>query len=192
MPIDDDAVLLPSTAHFLVGAAGATAPTWTAVKSYITGGFSGTLTDLTDIGHTTLDEVVAFGADGGDSDVKGSLQNKSLRETVTSEAVDYLTVTSLQIKSGEILNLYYGGGTEAAGTFDTPDTPLTQERALLIAIADAGGPAALWVTRSSVRRDDTISMPGDDFSTVPLRFTFLKQSGQPKVRWMSDNFVAAP
>jgi hypothetical protein len=186
MAQNDDAVILPVTAHICTGTVGtAVKPTLAELETFRSSGWVTTPTGFTDIGHTNIDEIVAFGSDGGDSEVKGSLQNKTLREILTSEAVDYLTVQSLQVKDNTVLSLYYGGGdASVADEFSLPDTPAIQERALLVAIDDPGGVLGLFVYRASVKRDDTISMPSDDFSTVPLRFTYLKATGQPKATWI--------
>lgn len=193
MAQNDDAVILPVTAHICTGTVGTAAkPTLAQLDTFRTSSWATPPTGFTDIGHTNIDEIVAFGSDGGDSEVKGSLQNKSLREILTSEAVDYLTVQALQVKDDNILSLYYGGGDNTtADEFSLPDTPAIQERALLVVIDDPGGVLGLYVARASVKRDDSMSMPSDDFSTVPLRFTYLKQTGSPKATWIGAGLGSA-
>lgn len=191
MALDDAAVVFPTTAHFFTGTVGsATKPSLAAIEAFIDSGTA--ISGLTELGHTSLDEVVAFGSDGGDSEVHGSLQNKSLREVFTSEAVDYFTAKSLQLKDNEILKLYYGGGDDTQpDEFALPDSPQIQERAVLMIADAASGPVGLWVEKASVKRDDTISMPSDDFTQLPLRFTYLKVSGKPKAVWIADGLGTA-
>lgn len=186
MPINDNAVIYGTNAYILTALTTAAAPSWAAVQAVATSGGTTLPTGFTTLGHTTLDKVVAFASDGGDTEVKGSLQNRALREVLKSAAVDRIVVSSLQIQDNTVLTLYYGGGdATVANTFDVPDNPGVQERALLVVIVDAVSPVGLYVPRSSVRRDDVMAIPADDFASAPLRFTFLKATGKPRQRWLS-------
>lgn len=185
MALDDDAVVYPNTAHFFYDLAGAaTMPTLAQLVSYVTD-TSTVLTGLTNLGHTKLDNVAAFGSDGGDSSVKGSLQNKSLRQVITSEAVDYVTVGAMQMRDNQIMQFYYGGGdVTVADTFGTPDTPVIPNITFLMVIFDDNGPLGFFNRKCAVKRDDAIDLPADDFASMPLRFTPLKATGSPKVQWI--------
>lgn len=124
MSLDDDALIIPATGHYLVGATTATQPTYTQIAAFVAS-LSGSITyptGFTNLGHTDLDDIFAFGQDDGDTEVKGSWQNKSLRELVTSEAIDYFVAKAMQFDN-EILSLYYGGGdATAAHEFALPDS----------------------------------------------------------------------
>lgn len=187
MALDDDAVVYPNTAHFFYNLAGtATMPALSVLEDYIADTTT-TITGFTNLGHTTQDNVMAWGSDGGDTTVKGSLQNKSLRQIITSVAIDYFTVNAMQLRDNQILSFYYGGG-DATGvhTFATPDTPVIPNPTVLVVIFDDNGPLGLFVKKCAVKRDDAIQMPADDFSSAPLRFTPLKSSGVPVLQWIGD------
>lgn len=192
MSLNDAAVVYPNTAHFFLGNADtAVEPLLSAIEAYVADTTT-PITGLTNLGHTTLDNVMAWGSDGGDSEVKGSLQNKSLREVLTSEKVDYFTVNSMQVKDNEVLTLYYGGGdTSSANRFGTPDNAVIQNRAVLVIIFDDEGPLGMYAQKCSVRADDSIQMPADDFTSLPLRFTPLKVSGKSRIVWIADALGAA-
>lgn len=187
MALNDAAVVYPNTAHFFLGdSATATEPTLADIEAYVAD-TSTPITGMTDLGNTTLDNVMAWGSDGGDTEVKGSLQNKSLREVLTSEKVDYFTVNSMQVKDNEVLTLYYGGGDASQpNRFGTPDNPIIQNRAVLVVIFDDEGPLGMYAQKCSVRADDSIQMPADDFTSLPLRFTPLKVTGKSKIAWIAD------
>lgn len=181
----DSAVLRPGTGHVLVRAVGGpTKPLYSALQTFATDTSVG-LIGWTDIGHTSLDDLPTFGQDGGDTEVKGSWQNQSLREIITAAAVDYITIKPLQVDNAT-LAMYYSGGTfGSANTFDLPDSAGSTEKALLIVFLDGTNPVGFHAERTSVRRDDAIEMANDAFSTFPLRFTLLKATGLPKASWIA-------
>lgn len=174
-------------------------PAITVTPTGLTGGTatvatttSGGITGLTDLGHTDLDEVLAFGSEGGETEVKGSWQNKALREILTSAAIDYLVVKSLQLKDNDVLSLYYGGGdATVVDEFSLPDSPTVQERSLLVVMLDSGGPVGLWVPRAGVRREAEIGVTTDNFTTIPLRMTYLSASGLRRATWIAAGLGAA-
>lgn len=190
MALNDDAVLLPGTGHVLTATVGATKPALADLTS-----FAADTTDLptgfTDLGHTSIDDIITFGQDGGDSEVKGSWQNPSLREVVTAQAVDFFTIPSLQVLDNEVLTLYYGGGSIAvANEFQLPDSPVPQEKAVAVIFLDGVIPVCFYVPKASIRRDDAIDASTDDFMSLPLRFTLVKASGQPRAIWIADDLGA--
>lgn len=192
MTLNDSAVVYPNTAHFFTGvSATVTAPTLTNLAAYVADTTT-TITGFTEIGHTTLDNIMAWGADGGDSEVKGSLQNKSLRQIITSEAIDYFTINSMQMRDNQVLSWYYGGGDATTlNTFKTPDSPTIPQLGFLAVIFDDNGPLGLFCKKLSIRRDDSIQMPADDFVSLPLRFTPLKATGSPKMQWIGTGLGVA-
>lgn len=196
MPLDDDALVIPATGHYLTGATSATQPTYTQIGTFVStvlaGGTVTYPTGFTNLGHTDLDDILAFGQDDGDTEVKGSWQNKSLRELITSEAIDYFVAKAFQFDN-ETLTLYYGGGTiSTAHEFALPDSPGTQERAVCIVLIDGTDWVAFYAQRSSVRREDAPEFATDDFGKFPLRFTILKKSGSPKAKWIGENLGTNP
>lgn len=190
--LEDNAVLVPGKAHIFTGTVGtATKPTlaqleaFAADTSQIPAGWD-------DIGHTDLDDVLTFGQDGGETEVKGSWQNPSLRETVTAEAIDYYVIKSLQVMDNDALTLYFGGGDDSvANEFALPDSPAPQERAAVVVFLDGPTAVGFYTPKVSIRREDAIEVASDDFTKLPLRFTVVKASGQRKAIWIADEIGAA-
>lgn len=192
MALNDSSVVYPNTAHFFTGVTGTvTAPTLANLAAYVADTTT-TITGFSEVGHTTLDQIMAWGADGGDSEVKGSLQNKSLRQIITSEAIDYFTINAMQVRDNQVMSWYYGGG-DATGvnTFATPDSPTIPQVGFLAVIFDDLGPLGLFCKKLSIKRDSEIQMPADDFVSMPLRFTPLKATGFPKMRWIGAGLGVA-
>ena len=48
---------------------------------------------------------------------------------------------------------------------------------------------AFSATKASIRRDDSIEMATDEFATMPVRATFLKQTGMNLFRWIVPALV---
>lgn len=192
MALDDAAVLLPGKAHIWTGTVGtATKPTLAQLQTFA--GDTATIpAGWADIGHTDLDDVLAFGQEGGETEVKGSWQNPSLRETTTAEAVDYYVIKSLQVLDNDALTLYFGGGdATVANEFALADTPAPQERAAVVVFLDGSTPLGFYTPKVSIRREDAIEVASDDWVKMPLRFTVVKASGQKKAIWIADKLGAA-
>jgi hypothetical protein len=183
MARNDDAVLLPSTGAVLVGTVGsATQPTYAQLVAFAAN-TSSPPAGWTDLGHTSVDDLPAFGQEGGDVTTKGSWQSTALR-TSTAAAVDYVDVTAIQIDNN-ILEMFYGGGTYAeADAFSLPDAPGTENRALTVVYFDGTNGWAFYAYKTSVSRADSPSFASDDFAKWPLRFTVLKATGQERGKWI--------
>lgn len=186
MAVNDNAVLLPGVGHLLLGAVAAGKPTLSNLTAFAAD--TSTLpAGFTNLGHTDLDEILQFGKEGGDTEVKGSWQNASLREITTTAAVDYLVIKSLQIIDNTVLSLYHGGGSAAtANEFAWPDNPTPQERALCLIMLDGTMPLALYAAKVSIRAEAEMEFAGDDFAKAPLRMTFLKDGASPRAVWIGD------
>lgn len=127
------------------------------------------------VGHTSRDDLPEFGSDGGDSEVRGSWQNASLRQVITETAVDFVTINLLQFDN-DTLELYYGQANPLVNgerRFRVNATGGTVEKALLIVIVDGPVSVGLYAPKVSFTREDAISLAVDDFGALPVRATFL-------------------
>jgi hypothetical protein len=187
--IDDTAVVVPATGHFFLNTSGTDPWTWTQVDTFRSAGtIPGTWVDL---GHTDLDTPMAWDQDGGDTEVKGSFQNPSLRQVLTSATVDKFTIPAEQILDNTILNLYYGGGdASVANQFDVPDSPAAIEKSFMGVLIDGAVAVGIGVPKVSIIRADNLSVDPQDFLKAPLLFTVLKASGKPRIRWVNDKIGA--
>jgi hypothetical protein len=156
-----------------------------------------TVTDVTlpnnwrSIGHTSRGDLPELGYDGGDTEVRGTWQNESLREVETKPIADFLKMALHQFDV-DSFELYYGkdGAAGEAGVFGVTGTAAPVEKALLIIIVDGDVKVGFYSPKASFRRDDSISLKTDEFAAIPVRATFLKFGSANKYQWVNaDLFV---
>jgi hypothetical protein len=142
----------------------------------------------TNIGHTSRDDLPEFGFDGGDTEVRGTWQNESLREVVTKPIADYLTIFLAEFDT-ESFELYYGrDASKTPGVFGVAGgTQVPVETALFIIIVDGDTKIGFYAPKASVRRDDSIQLAVDEFATLPVRATFLKYGSANKFEWVNQD-----
>lgn len=145
----------------------------------------------TNIGHTSRDDLPEFGFDGGDTEVRGTWQNESLREVVTEPIADYLTIFLAEFDT-ESFELYYGrNASKTPGVFGVSGgTQVPVEVALFIIIVDGDTKIGFYAPKASVRRDDSVQLAVDEFATLPVRATFLKYGSANKFEWVSEKLFA--
>lgn len=143
------------------------------------------------VGHTSRGDMPEFGFDGGDTEVKGTWQNESLREVVTDPIADYLTLYLHQFDTGTF-ELYYGVDASAdAGVFGVANGSVAPvEKAFLLIIVDGSNKVGFYSAKASVRRDDSVQLPVDEFAALPVRATFLKHGTANKFEWISQTLFA--
>ncbi|GAB4584402.1 phage tail tube protein [Nocardia sp. IFM 10818] len=139
------------------------------------------------IGHTSREEMPEFGFDGGDSEVKGTWQNAQLREVTTEAAADYLTLQLHQFDATGF-ELYYGkNAATTPGIFGVDGgNPAPTERALLVIIVDGDAKVGFYASKASIRRDDAVALPSDEFAALPIKATFLKHGANRLFDWISQ------
>jgi hypothetical protein len=144
------------------------------------------------VGHTSRGDLPEFGYDGGDTEVRGTWQNESLREVETSPIADFLTFKLHQFDT-QSLELYYGKDALAAttGVFGVAGgTTVPIEKALFILIVDGANKVGFHAHKASFRRDDAVEMATDEFAALPIKATFLKHNAEVKFSWINkDLFV---
>lgn len=187
--LDDSAVMRPGTGHFLLRSPNTTSPSFADLEAFVAD-----TTDLptgtTDLGHTSLNDILSFEQDGGDSTVIGSWQKKSLKEIVTAEAVDYFTTTALQIDN-ETLALYYGAGdATVANEWSAPESAGTTEKGVTIVMFDGSDWAAIDCAKVSIRREAGLAPDPEYFLGFPLRFTVLSPSAGKRLKWIAEGLGA--
>lgn len=138
------------------------------------------------IGHTDEEELPEFGYEGGETEAKGSWQKKNLKEVSTENPVDYVTVKALQFDPAT-LELYYGkNDSNIEGVFGVNGSAKGGvEKAILIVMVDGLFKIGFSAAKSSVRRDESITLATDAFSTLPLRSTFIKHPGRHLFEWIT-------
>ena len=190
MAENDNAVLTAAVGYVYVGPVGTAAPTPAALKTInldSTSGWGSGLTVWSPVGHTSRGNLPEFGFDGGKEEVRGSWQKKKLREVVSEEPVDYLTVNLLQFDE-DALSLYYGdNASSTTGVFAYSGSSGTNEKAGLVIIEDGTLRVGFHFSKASVKRDDKIELPIDDLASLPVKFTFLNHSTNPLFSWINED-----
>ncbi len=184
MALNDNAVLTAATGYIFTAPEGTAPPTPQAVESFDPAtGFP----TWNNIGHTSRDDLPEFGYEGGDTETKGTWQSEALKTVVKEAAVDYVTWKLHQFDE-EGLSLYYGqaNGSTTTGEFKVTGTGAATRRALLIVIVDGPTAIAFYAPKVDIRRSDAIELAVDEFSKLPLRATFLKDTTKNELfRWIS-------
>lgn len=141
-------------------------------------------------GHTSRDDLPEFGKDGGDTEVKGTWQNKALRETLSGDPrVDFVTVKLEQFDKKN-LELFYGADAAGtAGVFGVDGSFAPIERAVLMVIVDGEASIGFHAPKASIRGDDSIDMSVDGFTGFPVKMTFLKMGARRLFDWISGVFL---
>lgn len=139
-------------------------------------------------GHTSRNDMPEFGFDGGDFEVRGTWQNENLREVTTKVVADFVTVVLEQFDLNSF-ELYYGvNASGTPGVFGVAGgTPVPVEKAFLVIIVDGTARVGFYAIKASIRRDDSIKLPVDEFAGLPIRATFLKHGANRLCDWISED-----
>lgn len=193
MALNDEAVLTAAVGYVYTAAVGTAAPTPAALKGLtLTNPAGWAASGWTLIGHTSRNDMPEFGFDGGDSEVKGTWQKKKLREVTTEDPVDFLTIFLQQFDEAA-LELYYGENASVTeGVFGVSGgTAEISEKALLVVIEDGDFRLGFHALKASVRRDDSIQLPVDDFASLPVKATFLQHNSELLFSWINEDLFNA-
>lgn len=191
MAIDDDAVLTAAKGYIFVAPQDTVSPSDAVIDAF-TPSVTGLAPAWQNLGHTSRDDLPEFGFEGGDTETRGTWQNEVVRQIITEAAVDYVTFNLLQFDV-ETLELYYGATNAAAAsssryTVQSVATSLPT-RALLIIIVDGDTNVAFYAPRTSIRREDAVSLATDEFGQLPVRATVLG-GGSELFSWIGGEIQA--
>lgn len=146
------------------------------------------------LGHTSRDDLPEFGFDGGDTETRGTWQNSAVKQVITNPTVDSVTFKLHQFDE-QGLALYYGSSNASStvGEFAVADAATSgTEKAILIVIVDGDAKIAFHAQRSSIQRDDSVSIAVDEFAALPLKATFLKNGTANLFSWISLDVPVNP
>jgi hypothetical protein len=164
MALDNTAVLKVGTGHFY------TAPIGTAVPADLRapGG------SWTEMGHTSMQDILASASEGGDITTLGSLQAKTLRQSVASRTESY-NMNLLQFDK-DSLKLYYGANAviTGGGHVQVPQDAVPTEVAWLVVFYDGTTTAGIYAPKASIFRSDDLSISDtENLAQLPLKVTPL-------------------
>lgn len=132
-----------------------------------------------DLGNTSLTDILSATSTGGESTTQGSLQNKSLRTTVTARVEAFkVNLMDFVIKS---LKLYYGSNAviTAEGYVRVPNDPVPTEAAWMVVFYDGEFSAGIHADKASIFRNADLAIANaDDLAQLPLTITPLSYNGQ--------------
>lgn len=179
MAINDNSTLVVKTGRFYVAPVGTPAPT-----------------DLTDIaepweemGHTSLEDILAWATEGGDTTTLGSLQSPSLRNTTASRTESF-TTTLLQWDA-KTLPFYFGAnmalipGSEIF--YGVKSSPAPVKKAFLVVFEDGQNRFPVYAPSAEIGRGDDLSLDStEDLAGLPIQITLLNYQGND---W---SFAVAP
>lgn len=173
MATNDSATLKVGTAHFYTAPVGTARPTTVAT-------LKAPPVAWTEMGNTSLDNIIALTSEGGAVTTLGSLQNKSLRQTVEAR-VESFGIQLLEW-SEESLSLYYGANSVIAadGAVEIPSEPVPTEAAFLVVLHDGDRVAGFYAEKSSLFRSDDIAIAdANSLAQLPIKVTALNNLGKP-------------
>ena len=173
MATNDNATLKVGTAHFYTAVVGTARPLTVATLKTPPAAWK-------EMGNTSLDNIIALTSEGGAVTTLGSLQNKSLRQTVESR-VESFGINLLEWSSVS-LKLYYGSNAVIAadGAVEVPSEPAPTESAFLVVLQDGDNVAGFYAEKSSIFRSDDIAIAdSNSLAQLPIKVTALNNLGKP-------------
>lgn len=164
MALDNNAVLKIGTGHFYTAAVGTALPTDLRNPSVA----------WTEIGHTSAQDILAAGSEGGDTTTLRSLQNATLRQSIAPRT-EAFTMNLLQFDAAG-LKLYYGSNAvvDGGGNVQVPSSPIPTEVAWLVVFYDGQVTAGIYAPKVSIIRADDLSISDtENMAQLSLRVTPL-------------------
>jgi hypothetical protein len=142
-------------------------------------------------GHTSRDDMPEFGFDGGDTTVKGTWQRKRLREVASGDPVADFVKMKLEQFDKQALEMYYGeDAASTPGVFGVDGNFVPIERSVLVVIRDGSTNVGFYAIKGSIKRDDSIDLPVDDFAGLPIKITFLNLGVNRLYDWISLDLLS--
>jgi len=163
MTIDNTKVLKVGTGHFY------TAPVGTAIPADLRNP-GGTWTE---VGHTSVQDILSASSEGGETTTLRSLQNKTLRQTVAARTEAFV-MNLLQFDSAG-LKLYYGSNAAVvSGRVRVPSNPVPTEVAWLVVFYDGQSTAGIYAPKVSILRSDDLALADtENLAQLSLKVTPL-------------------
>lgn len=175
MALVDDQVFIPGQGRLLVAPVGTPRPTDLVTIP----------APWDDLGHSSIEDGITIGREGGDSEVLGTWQNPALRER--RDPTTWFITMFLHQVSNQVLSFFFGGGDAVEeGVFGVPAVPVAQERAMLAQIIDGTNRVSIYIPRASLLADDDVEVDIEQFLAFPVRATLLGITGENLMEWLDD------
>jgi hypothetical protein len=121
------------------------------------------------VGHTSLEDILSITSEGGEATVIGTLQNKSLR-TKYSARTETIAISIHQFDTAG-LKLFFGSNapTLPNGLVGVPTDPVPTSCAFLAVYVDAENVFAIWAPKVEIYRADDLSVAdAESLAALPL------------------------
>lgn len=173
MAINDTSTLVVKTGRFYVAEIGTAAPTGLDPTSLETAGWE-------QMGHTSLEDILAWATEGGETTTLGSLQSPSLRQT-TSARTESFTTTLLQWDEAT-LPFYFGNNMELISGSEiflgVKSSPEPVRKAFLVVFEDGQNRFPVYAPAASITRGDDLSIDStEDLAGLPIQISLLNHEG---------------
>lgn len=171
MSTNDAATLKVGGARFYTAVVGTARPTTVAT-------LKAPPVAWTEVGNTTLDNILNLTSEGGAVTTLSSLQNKSLRQSIEPR-IESLGLNLLEW-TADSLKLYYGSNAVVAadGAVEVPSEPVPTEKAFLAVLEDGENVGGFYAAKSSVFRSDDIAIQDtNSLASLPIKVTALNNAG---------------
>lgn len=173
MAINDTSTLVVKTGRFYVNEVGTAAPTSLDRASLLTAGWE-------ELGHTSLEDILSWATEGGETTTLGSLQSPSLRQT-TSARTESFTTTLLQWDAAT-LPFYFGGNMELIEGSEifmgVKSAPESIRRSFLVVFEDGQNRFPVYAPAASIGRGDDLAIDStEDLAGLPIQISLLNHAG---------------
>lgn len=164
MALNDNATLVIGAGNYFTAAVGTAAPAdLKAIDDQV----------WENVGHTSIEDIMGFDSEGGESTVLGTLQNPALRTSI-SKRVESFSITVQQFDEAS-LKLYYGSNAETdvdGKWIAVPGTPSPTQAAFLAVYFDGAKVFAIWAPKSEIIRGDNLEFADtESLAGMPLKIT---------------------
>ena len=159
MALTDTATLVVSTGKYYTATIGTALPADISAPGVA----------WTEVGHTSLEDILNITSEGGDATVIGTLQNKALR-TRFSDRSEVMAFT-LQQFDAESLKLYYGSNCTvgSSGEIQVPTNPVPTTKAFLAVFVDGENYFGIYAPKAEIYRNDDLSLSDtESLAGLPL------------------------
>lgn len=173
MAINDQATLVVKTGRFYVNEVGTAQPEELSPSALTAAGWD-------QLGHTSLEDILSWATEGGETTTLGSLQSPSLRNT-TSARTESFTTTLLQWDA-TTLPFYFGSNMEliegSAIWRKVKSNPAPVKKAFLVVFEDGANRFPVYAPSAEIGRGDDLSIDStEDLAGLPIQITLLNHDG---------------
>lgn len=169
MALLNNAVLVPGQAQYFLGAVGAAAPA--DIKSVDTNTWE-------NIGHTSIEAILAASSEGGEATTLNTMQAKPLRTSYSArtEAFSF----SVHQFDAATMKLYFGDNmvNVAGGWLGVNTSPQVTKRAFMCVLLDGATAFGIYMPEAEIYRGEDFSFEDSEaLAALPLKVTPVVADG---------------